>query len=1842
MFAFFLVAGSLAGAQTANFGSYESTVVPSGLHTPHNVAVDSSGNVYVPDTWGHRVLKETPSAGGYTQTTLGSGWQEPWGIAIDAAGSLYITDTGLNQLIRLTPSGSSYVQSTIGTGFNSPQGLAVDSSGNVYIADALNNQIVKETLSAGTYSPSTIVSGLNQPAGIAVDARGNLYIADTNNYRVLIEAPSSGTYIQSQMSVPGLDMPFGIAVDQYANVYVADTYHNKILVETLSASGTYTQSSIPTSQLYYPDGVAVDRNGNVYIADSDNARVIEETTAGVNFGSVNVGSASASLTLSFVIATAGTLGPVAVRTAGVTGLDFLNAGSGTCKAGTAYAAAATCTVNVTFAPEAPGMRRGAAVLENSSGSVIATAYLVGVGVGSQVNFLPGVQKTVLATGLNGPFGVAADFSGNVYLADAHNYRVLKETPSGSGYTAATVVGGNQYGPYGLALDGAGNLYVADYNNSRIVKVAPSGSTWVQTTIVTGLHNPYAVAVDGSGNLYIADTNNQRILKETLTVGGYMQSVVPTSNLNDPYGVAVDASGNVYLVDTWHNRALKETWTPAGYTESTLGSGLAGPGAIAVDGNGNVFIADTYNKQIVKETPSGNSYVQSTVVSGNLSLPLGVAVDGNGNVVVGDYAGNQVIRQNFSDPPTLSFAAATVGSVSSDSPKTVALENIGNAALNFPIPSSGNNPSVAANFVLAGSSSSDCTVLNPASSAIAVLAPGASCLLPISFEPVAAGSISGSLTVTDTALNAPPPGYAAQSIALSGAATSATPVITWGTQAAIAYGTPLSAVQLNATSTVAGAFAYTPALGTVLGAGPHILSVTFTPTDSTDYTTATSTVTLTVNPAAPAITWPAPAAIAYGAALTAAQLNATSTVPGTFAYTPALGTVLSAGPHILSVTFTPTDTTDYAAATSTVTLTVSPAAPAIAWPAPAAIPYGTALTAAQLNATSTVPGAFAYTPALGTVLSAGPHTLSLTFAPTDSTNYTTATSTVVLTVNQAAQTITFAALASPVTYGVGPIPLTAAGGNSGLPVTFTIAGPAVLNGANLVVTGAGTVSVTAGQTGNANYAAAVPVQRTLLVNQAASTTAVSAASLAPSQQQPDLLTATVTGPGILTGTVAFSAAGSILCSAALSNGVASCSYVPQAPGSTGITALYSGDGNHTSSSASLSLTVQPLYDVAISLHTANTQLVYPGATNLSVCVTAASKIAATGTVGIYDGAALLTTLTIGGDGCSYWYISPGLSAGTHSVSARYSGDKANVAGTSAPVALTVNPVPVTLAASCWNPSFVYGGNYQCAVTAGSNAGSPQGAITWSLDGSAATSLALSNGSAMLTVAAPAVGSHQLTISWPQQGNYAAAGPQQETFTVTVAPVVVTLSSSGFSAKPGVAVSFAAAVSSASAGAPIAAGSVTFFDGPTPLAVTAVNPQGQASFTTSTLAPGKHTITAAYGGSSNYGSGSASVSVTIAQSPSSITLTAASTTIALGQAAQLTAAVSGLNPTGSVVFTSGGATLCSSTLVAGAASCSFVPAATGGLKVTAVYQGDANNLGSAASATIAVNAAIDSAISLQFAATTLVYPGATNVTVCVASGRKSPATGTVEVLDGATLLTTQSLGGNGCAYWYISPGLAAGSHSITAVYSGDRNNPAGTSSATAITVTPVPVNLAVALNNASIPYGISARMTVTASSNAGPPSGSITWSLDGGSATSVALTSGNAQVVISGAAVGTHTVLIGYARQTNFAAAPSQSLAFGITAAPDALALAASATSARSGTSLSFSAAVSSGTAGAPNGVGSVSFYDGATLLKTVAVNAQGQASYSTSSLILGRHTITATYAGANYATATASTAVYIAN
>ncbi len=219
---------------------------------------------------------------------------------------------------------------------------------------------------------------------------------------------------------------------------------------------------------------------------------------------------------------------------------------------------------------------------------------------------------------------------------------------------------------------------------------------------------------------------------------------------------------------------------------------------------------------------------------------------------------------------------------------------------------------------------------------------------------------------------------------------------------------------------------------------------------------------------PTINWPVPAPIMYGASLGSAQLDATASVPGTFAYAPTAGTLLSAGSNTLLATFTPANAALYKPATASVSLSVTKAIPAISWATPPTVIYGTPLWSGQLNATASVPGSFTYTPAGGSVLSAGPQTLSATFTPADQVDYTSRLASVVLTVQPATPNIAFKVANHHVNASF------TVNATSTSPADFTysvVSGPATISGAMVTLTGPGAVVLKASQAASGNFSAA---------------------------------------------------------------------------------------------------------------------------------------------------------------------------------------------------------------------------------------------------------------------------------------------------------------------------------------------------------------------------------------------------------------------------------------------------------------------------------------------------------------------------------------------------------------------------------------------------------------------------------------------------------------------------------------------------------------------------------------------------------------------------------------------------
>lgn len=265
------------------------------------------------------------------------------------------------------------------------------------------------------------------------------------------------------------------------------------------------------------------------------------------------------------------------------------------------------------------------------------------GIGSKRGSADGTDS--LAT-FNNPFGLTADASGNVYVADAGNNKIrlitaatgMVSTFSGTGLIGSSDVADSVSfsSPMGVTVDSSGNVYVADYESNIIRKITSAG---VATTLAgsgaagadDGLDTaatfnlPEAVAVDAAGNVYVADNGNNLIRKvspagqvSTLAGSGQRGSANGTGNaasFNSPFGIALDAAGNIYVADSGNNLIRKIT--PGGTVSTIAGSGARGasdaagtsasfntPAGLAIDKSGNIYVADEDNNLIRKISAAG--------------------------------------------------------------------------------------------------------------------------------------------------------------------------------------------------------------------------------------------------------------------------------------------------------------------------------------------------------------------------------------------------------------------------------------------------------------------------------------------------------------------------------------------------------------------------------------------------------------------------------------------------------------------------------------------------------------------------------------------------------------------------------------------------------------------------------------------------------------------------------------------------------------------------------------------------------------------------------------------------------------------------------------------------------------------------------------------------------------------------------------------------------------------------------------------------------------------------------------------------------------------------------------
>ena len=500
--------GGLAGI----FDSSDGMGSAARFYVPHGVAVDSSGNVYVADTFNHTIRKGVPTAAvsppviTSASTAVGMvGQAFTYQITANNRPTSF-NATGLPRGLSINPTTGLIAGTPIVAGTTSVS-LSASNAGGTGVGTLLITVSLPVTAQNYTFTTlagwalntgSTDATGsgarFNYPHGVAADDAGNVYVADTFNHTIRKVTPGGTvttlaglTGVSGSTDGPGsaarFNNPRGVAVDSAGSVYVADSGNHTIrkvtsagLVSTLAGlalSSGNTDGTGSAARFYSLEGVAVDGVGNVYVGDTFNHTIRMVTSAGV-----------------------------------VTTL---------------------------------------AGLAGSNGNTDGT------GNAARFDF---------------PYGVAVDSASNVYVADSGNNTIRKVTPGqvmAPGWVVTTLAGlagtpGSSDGTgsaarfdhlYGVAVDNAGSVYVTDADNNTIRKVTSVG---VVTTLgglagVSGsadgtgsaarFNYPRGMAVDSAGNVYVGDTFNHTIRKGVPTA-----AVSPPVITSSPVDQIAEVGGTV--------------------------------------------------------------------------------------------------------------------------------------------------------------------------------------------------------------------------------------------------------------------------------------------------------------------------------------------------------------------------------------------------------------------------------------------------------------------------------------------------------------------------------------------------------------------------------------------------------------------------------------------------------------------------------------------------------------------------------------------------------------------------------------------------------------------------------------------------------------------------------------------------------------------------------------------------------------------------------------------------------------------------------------------------------------------------------------------------------------------------------------------------------------------------------------------------------------------------------------------------------------------------------------------------------------------------------------------------
>jgi hypothetical protein len=1352
------------------------------------------------------------------------------------------------------------------------------------------------------------------------------------------------------------------------------------------------------------------------------------------------------------------------------------------------------------------------------------------------------------------------------------------------------------------------LTAAPVNTSLALAVSPSTSNLSgQPETLTAVLSPYTVGPPTT----TTNTEPVNFFSGTTLLGAGTLSGGIATLTTTALPVGADSVTAVYPGDANYNSStstavtttvsnilLSSSANPSTYTQSVTFTATVPSGT-----SGSVTFLD------------GSSNIGTGVISGSAaSLTLSTLSAGSHNITakLGSDTSNLIVQVVNKATPTVTVATSGASNFGASVTITASVPSGVTGTVTF----TSGSLSLGSGTIVSGAVSVTTTALAPPSDVITATYSGDS------------NYNSATGTVTQIVSKASP---------TSTLTSSVNPSVV---NASVAFTDTLPAnvtgtVSFTSGSTVIGTATVTNGVATVttstLPVGSDPISATYS--GDSNYNSSVATLTQTVNKSSPVVTVATSGASIFGQSVTitaSVPVGPTGTITitsggvtlGSGTITASNGTVtitttaLPVGSDLITATYGGDALNNSAAGTTTQAVTkATPAVTLTSSLNPSTFGQSVTFTATlPTNATGTVTFTSGST-ALGTAtpLTNGVATVATLILPAGSdpitatyngdTNDNSATGTLTQVVNKATPVVTVTTPGSS-TFG-NPVTITTT-----LPVgttgTVTITSGGVTLGSGSVNPTTGTVTITTtilpvgsdpitatygGDTNN-NPATGTTSQT---VNKATPTVGLTS-SLNPSNPGQSV-TFTATLPSGPTGTVTFTSGSTVLGTSTLTSGVATVATTSLPPGGDPITATYNGDGNYNSATGTLTQTVNKATPT-ISVSTSG-----PSTYGGTVTITTTLPPGTTGTVTITSGGVILGSGPVNSTTGTVTITTTVLPVGTDTITASYGGDTNNSPATGTTTQSVSKVTPSVSLTSSLNPSSV---NQSVTFTA-SLPNNTTGTVTF-LDGTATLGTGMiSNGMATFTTSTLNAGVQIITANYSgdTNNNAAASGPLSQTVNkaTPVLPIPVVSSTSPTVGAP---------VTISETVPPGVSGPVTFSNGSTPIG-TAPIVGGVATITVTTLPLGTDQITASTPGDSNNNPAtSPTVSVTVVKTAPTVAVTSSLNPSIINQAVTFTA-IAPSGATGTITFLDGATILGTGTLTNGQATLTTSTLIVGSHTITVSYGGDTNN--SAATSvplTQVVNKATPVIPPPVVSSSNLPTNTPETITETVPTG----VTGTVTFSNGSTTLGTATIV-SGVATITV-PSLPVGTDPITATTSGDANNNPATSTPTIVTVTmPTPTLVAPIVSSNNLAPNTPVTITEPIPTGVTGPVSFYDGTTLLGTATVV---NGAATLTVPSLPLGSNPIT---------ASAPNASTSVPIVSPPtqvtvakvvSVITLTSSVNPSVPNQSVTFAATVQAGA------TGSVTFLDGSTILGSGTVNAAGVATFTTSTLTIGSHPVTASYGG----------------